>query len=1156
VVLTADTESSNQIAADVQSLLPLIHASGFTPELFVLPSHDFLFEATSLPDPQVVQDRLTALEPWLNQEPVIVVAPISAFAGFTVPADLLRQGTFVLRLGEEMDFTQLTQRLTDDGYERVDTVETVAQFSVRGGIMDVFPPTQALPLRVELFGDEIVSMRQFNPDTQRSAGDMESCEIVPPRGIILTESIVREALPRIRQSLEEQKEVLKSRNLLRERDLLNEVTVGDISRLEQLTCFPGVERYMPHLYPKGSRIIDFVPEGGVVFVDDLNRIQRCWERTAEEFGRYLDAKIAAGEFLPPPLPWFPKLETLLRALHRNNTCELLPGLPDEGSAAPLHSFILDCQLPVTFQGQMSLVSEKLKQWQAEGRRVICSTHHPQRLMELFRDADIGGVRYEKSAADSAGHNGDELASQEVRPGELRVSTYGMVNGFEVPEANFVLLTDAEVFGWSGIHRRWRKRRERSQAIRTHLELTPGDYIVHIGHGIGQYHGVTRQKVGDSENEYLLIQYAGTDRLFVPVHQIDRIQKYIGAEHRAGGDGGAPALNSLTGNAWEKAKRRAITSARDIAEDLAKLYAERESAEGHSFAPDSPWQRELEVSFDWEETPDQARAIEDVKADMETSRPMDRLICGDVGYGKTEVALRAAFKAVQDGTQVAVLVPTTVLAQQHYTTFRERLAPYPVKVELLSRFRNKAEQEQIVKGIRQGTVDIVVATHRLLSRDVTFSNIGLIVVDEEHRFGVEQKEKLKQLRTQVDVLTLTATPIPRTLHMALGGIREMSVINDPPRGRLPVRTHVMPFDDDLVRTAILREMERGGQVYMVHNRVRSIRHVAAHIARLVPSARIAIGHGQLAEDELEEIMYDFYNGKYDVLVCTTIIESGLDIPNANALIVDRCEQFGLAQLYQLRGRVGRSDRQAYAYLLYGRRAKISHKAEQRIEALQEFAGLGSGYKIALRDLEIRGAGNLLGAEQHGYMQAVGFDLYCQMLSEAVSAIRHEPVKRRTDLPEVDLPLAAYLPEDYIENLNHRLELYQRLATVESLQDVDELEVDMKDRFGVLPIQASNLLRVMRLRVTCPSVSIERISRSDRRILLHFNQRRKPSEGECMRLYRVMGDTANSKFHVDRIALNTIQARAEGLGINPQTISAQQVLRLVEGIVFGLASWRAV
>jgi len=529
--------------------------------------------------------------------------------------------------------------------------------------------------------------------------------------------------------------------------------------------------------------------------------------------------------------------------------------------------------------------------------------------------------------------------------------------------------------------------------------------------------------------------------------------------------------------------------------------------------------------------------------------MDRLICGDVGYGKTEVAVRAAFKAVQDGFQVAVLVPTTVLAQQHFTTFQQRLAPYPVRLELLSRFRNRAEQERIVKLIRQGAVDIVIATHRLLSQDVDFKRLGLLIIDEEHRFGVEQKEKLKQLRTQVDVLTLTATPIPRTLHMALGGLREMSIINDPPRGRLPVRTFVMPYDDDVVRAAILRELERGGQVFLVHNRVRSIPHLAAHVAKLVPSARVAIAHGQRAEDELEEIMCDFYNGKYDVLVCTTIIESGLDVPNANTLIVDRCEQFGLAQLYQLRGRVGRSDRQAYAYFLYGRRARISPKAEQRIEALQEFAGLGSGLKIALRDLEIRGAGNLLGVEQHGHIQAVGFDLYCQMLSEAVSALRHEPVKKHRELPEVDLPLAAYLPDDYISNLNQRLDIYQRLAEAESVKEVDEVEKELRDRFGLLPLPAVNLLRVMRLRLTCPAVSIEGITQSEHKVVLRFHPRRKPSEGECLRLYRLMGAS------VPRHLLDAIQVQSEGLSIRVHALSSQQLLRLVEEIVFALATWRS-
>ncbi len=639
------------------------------------------------------------------------------------------------------------------------------------------------------------------------------------------------------------------------------------------------------------------------------------------------------------------------------------------------------------------------------------------------------------------------------------------------------------------------------------ELTPGDLVVHISHGIAKYSGLVKQTIGGIERDYLLLEYAGQDKLYVPVTQIDRVQKYIGS------DATAPTIHSLKSDRWQGQKRRVRRAARLLARQLLDLYAAREQAQGFAYSADSPWLTELESSFRYEETPDQYAAIQDVKGDMQRMIPADRLICGDVGYGKTEVAIRAAFKAVLDHKQVVVLAPTTVLCQQHLNTFRERLAAYPVHIEMLSRFRTPAQQRDIIRGLKEGTVDIVVGTHRLLQSDVQFRDLGLLIIDEEQRFGVRHKEKLKQLRTQVDVLTLTATPIPRTLHMALSGIREISLINDPPQGRIPIRTVAREYDDDIVREAIARELDRGGQVYYVHNRVQSIRHVAARVQRLAPAARIAVGHGQLAEEELEEVMLAFFGGDFDVLVCTTIIESGLDNPNVNTIIIEDAQRLGLSQLYQLRGRVGRSNRQAYAYLLYRHPERMTPAAEERLRAIQEFTELGSGFKIALRDLEIRGAGDIMGREQSGHLAAVGLDLYCKLLSDAVKVLRGEEVVEEEDLPALDLPVEAVIPRSYVEAESQRISLYRRLSAVKDEEELTEILEEIKDRYGEPPTAVQTLARVVRLKFACLKVGIvsaqaqrgkiqvklskkRALSQTEQRIFTHLYQRgvRRVTRGE--------------------------------------------------------------
>ncbi|HVF84785.1 MAG TPA: transcription-repair coupling factor [Abditibacteriaceae bacterium] len=715
------------------------------------------------------------------------------------------------------------------------------------------------------------------------------------------------------------------------------------------------------------------------------------------------------------------------------------------------------------------------------------------------------------------------------------------------------MTDAEMFGWQRVqpHQIRKKKKQQSStrtgsALTNLSELKEGDFVVHISHGIARYGGVVRQEIAGAINDYLALEYEGKDRLYVPVGQLDRVQKYLGT------DASPPPLSNLKSGNWEKTKKKVREETIAVARQLSELYAAREQAHKDPIAPDSPWQREMEAAFPFEETAGQLQAIEETKSDLESDKPMDRLVCGDVGYGKTEVAIRAAFKVVQDGKQVAVLVPTTVLAQQHYQTFSERLAAYPTRVEVISRFRTPGEIKKVVEDVRMGAVDILVGTHRLVQKDVEFRDLGLVIVDEEQRFGVMQKERLKELRKEVDILTLSATPIPRTLHFALGGLREMSLISDPPLGRLAVRTVVSPMRDDVVRQAIERELERDGQVYYVHNRISSIHHIAEHIRKLVPRARIGIGHGQMGDEELEQVMLDFMHGRSDILLSTTIIENGLDLPNVNTLIVDRAELLGLSQMYQLRGRVGRSPRQGYAYFFHGARGKLTETSEGRFTAIQEFTDLGAGFKIAMRDLEIRGAGDLLGVKQSGGIAQVGFELYTEMLNDAVQKLKRQPkvfTPRKVELPEVDLPVAAFLPDDYVKDERDRLNLYRKMANAQSVEDAESLRDELRDRFGALPQPAFNLIRVLKLRVWLLQARLRGISKTEQEVLIRLQPGDKFQDEDTTAVY------AKLQKSFDHRALHNVSLRSrEGIAIDTRVLSPSQLMRMVEETCETLATIR--
>jgi len=984
----------------------------------VLPERAALPLERAHPEHEESAERLEVLaELASGQRHLVVVAPLQALAQRTLSPQQLAAGRVELRVAERIAQRELLSRLVHGGYEAVVEVSGVGEYANRGGIVDAWPPGAGEPLRIELFGDEVESIRSFDPMTQAShrrldhASLLPAGEFLPPGG---WDSLSLAAPTRRSEQLDE-----------------------DLARLEQGDLAEAAETWAA-LLAAGPAMAHLPHNAHVVLADAAELAAIAAD--LDEQAHVRRAGLAADGELPADWP-LPYDASAALATLRSVAAERLEeqAQTDAGfGSAPL--------LP----GR----AERLGPWLAElaeaGNRIVVTTDQASRIAELL----------------------DEVGRPVAAASELRVPppagaiglVHGSLNaGFRHPASGLLVLSDRELFGATRVRRLAPAKRVVTRDLIG--KLSAGDPVVHVDHGIARYVGMTQREYGGATKEYLQLDFAGEDKIFLPADQIGRITRYSG--------GPAPALSRLGGTDWERTKRRVSRAVADLARELLAIYAARESAVGFAFSPDTTWERELEEAFPWTETPDQARTIEEVKADMLRRRPMDRLVCGDVGYGKTEVALRAAFKAVQDGKQVAVLVPTTVLAQQHLLTFERRLAPFPVRVGMLSRFVPRREQQATLEGVRQGAVDILIGTHRILSKDVAFADLGLLVVDEEQRFGVAHKERIKSLRREVDVLTLSATPIPRTLHLSLVGIRDLSVIETPPEARLPIQTRIAEDDDGLVRDAINRELDRGGQVFFVHNRIETIEAAAARVRRLVPRARVAIGHGQMAEGMLERVMLDFDSGRFDVLVCTTIIESGLDIPNANTIVISRADTFGLAQLYQLRGRVGRSDRRAFAYLLHRRGSPLSVVARKRLHAIFSASDLGAGYQIALSDLEIRGAGNILGAEQHGFMAAVGFELYTRLLAEAVDLLRGRVVEAQPAPVRLDLPGSALLPDAYIADSGAKLETYRRFADVRSAADADALRAELQDRFGPIPAEVEGLFRAVAVRLAAEAAGVPEV-----------------------------------------------------------------------------------
>ncbi len=1065
LVVVGSVERAKTLAHSLRDLLPVPERVLRFPEPLTL-----FYERAPWTD-EVVSGRLqviSAFQSLSDDLPLIVVASARALMQRTLPLRQFRTSIREFRVDQVLDLDRALGQWAGLGYEPVSVVEAPGQFSHRGGILDIFPPADSLPVRIELFGSQIESLRRFDPTTQRSQERVQSVTITP----------AREALPRHGRRIADRVAAQLAADL--SADVRVELEAHH-QGLETATSFPGIEFYLPHFYTESATLLDYVPPDALLIVDDSPELADVWASSEEDGVALRAIAEQAGTITPDdPLPYVTWDEWTERMTDQP---ALTLGYGEDGAASRL----ADCFVPGSrFGGQLRPVLEHLDTAQNTGGQVVVVSQQARRLAELW------GAEHEYVLPVE---NLSEPPQTSLSFVQGSLTEGWVLRGVDLGEgfSTFHLLTDAELFGWRRPEPRRPTQRRKVAPEAFFADLTPGDFVVHVEYGIGIFCGLVTRAMEGVEREYLLVEYDENDRLYVPIHQADRLSRYVGADDRS------PRINRLGTSRWQSVKARAKKAVEEVARELLELYAAREMSDGHAFGPDTPWQAELEASFPYFETEDQLRAIIDVKADMEKPKPMDRLICGDVGYGKTEVALRAAFKAVLDGKQVAVLVPTTVLAQQHYATFRQRLAPFPVEVEMLSRFRSRAEQRKILEKLLNNQVDIVIGTHRLLQEDVVFADLGLLIIDEEQRFGVTHKERLKRMRTEVDVLTLTATPIPRTLYMSLTGVRDISTIETPPEERLPVTTYVGQYDSQMARRAILRELERGGQVFYVHNRVQTINAVRQRLEKLVPEATFAVGHGQMREADLEQVMLRFVVGEIDVLVCTSIIESGLDIPNANTLIIERADRFGLAQLYQLRGRVGRGAQRAYAYLFHAQLGRLTTDARQRLETMRETTELGAGYTIAMRDLEIRGAGDILGMRQSGQIATVGFSLYTRLLRRAVEELRAQrdglpPPPESLESIRIDLPLPVRLPDDYVPDVRLRLQIYRRLAELGSMEQIDEMERELADRFGPLPQEVRNLMYQLRLKSLARDAEVGHIGMDNDRLVLRSGRGNYPDLGK--------------------------------------------------------------
>ena len=1049
--------------------------SFYTTDVFYFPVREVVFYNVDAISGDLRWARLKVIKEILqNERKKIIVTSIDALTSLYTPKEYYLRYSMIIKTGDDIDLKEISKSLLQCGYERVEVVEGKGEFSFRGGILDVFPPTSAYPYRVELFGDEVDSIRTFNTESQRSIEKVEEFSIFPSKEVIVDDECRSRAVQNINEEL---KKVIA--NVSKENkesvEKIKGIVGKNIELLNNTYYFETIDSYLPFFYEKLDSFFDYL-QGYTFVVDDFKRSSGKMESIYYEFNENYMSFLQRGDILPSQNSLLLNKGELESKLENSSLITLSSFLNKSDGLFNTVDIGFEEVTLNKYNGQLNMLIEDIQERKEKKyKTVILAGTRPrgERLVKTLMEKGIFST-YKDSI-------------DKIEAGEVVITFGNLLRGFDYPELELSIISDKDIFGETRRKRSGKAVRKKGVAkITSFAELKPGDYVVHANHGIGVYKGIKQMAAGGTTRDYLDIVYDKGDKLYVPVDQLDLVQKYIGSE------GNSPKINKLGGAEWQKAKAKARKSINEIAQDLVKLYAARATLKGHSFGKDTEWQRQFEDEFPYEETPDQLASLEEIKRDMESDKPMDRLLCGDVGYGKTEVAIRAAFKAVMDGKQVAFLVPTTILADQHYNNFIKRFSDFPIKIDMISRFRTPKQQKATLQALKEGNVDILIGTHRLVSKDIVFKDLGLLIVDEEQRFGVAQKEKIKGMKKNVDVLTLSATPIPRTLHMSLTGVRDISVIETPPEGRYPIQTYVVEQNDQLIRDAILREIGRGGQVYFVYNRVESIDSMANYIRDLVPECKVGIMHGQMTEKELETEMIAFMNKEYDVLVCTTIIETGIDISNVNTMIVHNADKMGLSQLYQLRGRVGRANRIAYAYFIYTKDKILTEVAEKRLKALKDFTELGSGFKIAMRDLEIRGAGNMMGSSQHGHMASIGYDLYCRMLEDTIKLIKGE-IENEPIETSVDIKVDAFIPSSYITDEIQKIEVYKKIAAIENINDFMEIKSELEDRYSSIPDSVYNLMDIAYIKSICKGLYIEDIKETAKELRFKFVKGYKGFEG---------------------------------------------------------------
>ncbi len=1044
----------------------------FDANVVYYPAKDVLFYQADIRGNVLTAERIRALKAIHENERVTVITTFDALMNTQAPPEKIWDSVLTFSPGDELVLDKVTKQLISMGYEKEYQVETMGQFALRGGILDIFPLTEENPVRIEMWGDEIDTIRSFDTESQKSIENIDEIKIYPACELVLSEEEKEAGIKKLLAEAKKTSDKLRKEMKTEEAHRMLSTAEEKAEEWGELSIYAGMDAYLSYFVEERKGLLDyFSPEDTMLIFDELTRCIERGKQTEMEFSESMKHRLEKGYILPGQIKELFMEREIVGKCNAFSSIALAAldakanGLKQQGV------FGIHVKSVNSYNNSFELLVKDLKNYKKNHYKVVLLSGSRTRAKRLADDLLDEGLNSFYT----------EDYNHELLEGQIMVC-YGKVKrGYEYPILQFAVITETDIFGGEKKKKK-RHRTYEGEKIQNFTDLSVGDYVVHENHGLGVYKGIEKIEVDKTLKDYIKIEYAGGSNLYILATQLEMIQKY------AGKDAKKPRLNKLGGQEWTKTKTKVRGAVKEIAADLVKLYALREEKNGFVYGPDTVWQKEFEELFPFEETQDQFLAIEDTKRDMESTKIMDRLICGDVGYGKTEVAIRAAFKAVQEGKQVAYLAPTTILAQQIYNTFSQRMKDFPVRVDLMCRFRTAGEMKHTVEGLKKGQVDVVVGTHRILSKDVEFKDLGLLVIDEEQRFGVAHKEKIKQLKTNVDVLTLTATPIPRTLHMSLIGIRDMSVLEEPPMDRLPIQTYVMEHNEEMVREAIQRELARDGQVFYVYNKVKDIDEVTTKIQALVPDANVAFAHGQMRESDLEKIMYRFINGEIDVLVSTTIIETGLDISNVNTMIIHDADNMGLSQLYQLRGRVGRSNRTAYAFLMYRRNKLLKEVAEKRLAAMKEYSELGSGFKIAMRDLEIRGAGNLLGAEQSGHMEAVGYDLYCKMLNEAVKEAKGDVVEEKFDT-SIDINTNAYIPPTYVANELQKLDIYKRIAGIETEEETEEMLEELIDRFGEPPKSVQNLLNIARLKFMAHSIYVKEVSQKDNQLKLIMYEKAK-------------------------------------------------------------------